>query len=175
MRNMLIGIAAGCLVAAYKIQYGADLWAAFIEYVFLIILAVTALEDMSNRRIGDGCWMAVLLLVIISALTMKNMAVSERIAGMLCVSVPMFALTMLIPGSFGGGDIKLMFACGGFLGWKLITAASIFAVFLAGGYGIWLLAVKKKSRKSRFPFGPFLCLGMAAAQFVGTTFWEWLL
>ena len=82
-------------------------------------------------------------------------------------------MALIVPGGFGGGDIKLMAAAGLLLGWQ----RSLFAVFLAllagGGYGIWLLAAHKAGRKDHFAFGPFLCIGIAAALFWGGDVVAW--
>ena len=87
----------------------------------------------------------------------------SRLTGAICISLPMFLAAVFVRGVFGGGDIKLMAAGGLFLGSEKILASVIPSVFSAGLYCIYLLFVKKAGRKATFPFGPFLCLGMAAA------------
>lgn len=85
------------------------------------------------------------------------------------------ALSLLIPGAFGGGDIKLMAAAGLFLGWKSTVISAVLAVFAAGAYGLYIRMIKKAGRGQCFPFGPFLCAGMAAAVLWGKELWEfWL-
>lgn len=115
----------------------------------------------------------VFVLGIISIFTMPGTSLPSRILGMFVVSVPLLLITILVPGAFGGGDIKLMAACGLFLGTKLTLLSFAFAVLTGGLYGIWLLVMKKKSGKEHFAFGPFLCLGMAAALFIGDRVWDW--
>ena len=39
--------------------------------------------------------------------------------------------------------------------------------------GALLLAAKKADRKTRFAFGPFLCIGIAAAMFFGERLADW--
>lgn len=104
---------------------------------------------------------------------MPGISLISRVLGIFVVSVPLFLLTLLIPGAFGGGDIKLMAACGLFLGIKLTLISFAFAVLTGGVYGSWLLVMKKKNGKEHFAFGPFLCLGMAAALFIGDKVWNW--
>ena len=77
------------------------------------------------------------------------------------------------PGGFGGGDIKLMFGAGFFLGAKLTVVAAFIGILLGGGFGALLLAAKKADRKTRFAFGPFLCIGIAAAMFFGERLADW--
>ena len=75
--------------------------------------------------------------------------------------------------AFGGGDIKLMFGAGFFLGAKLTVVAAFIGILLGGGFGALLLAQKKANRKSQFAFGPFLCIGIAIAMFFGETIADW--
>lgn len=83
------------------------------------------------------------------------------------------ALAFVVPGGFGGGDIKLMFGAGFFLGAKLTVVAAFIGILLGGGFGALLLAQKKANRKSQFAFGPFLCIGIAIAMFFGETIADW--
>lgn len=76
-------------------------------------------------------------------------------------------------GGFGGGDIKLMFGAGFFLGARLTVVAAFLGILLGGGFGALLLAAKKADRKTRFAFGPFLCIGIAAAMFFGERLADW--
>ena len=98
---------------------------------------------------------------------MPGISLLARLAGALCVSVPMLVLAVLIPGAFGGGDIKLMAACGLFLGWKITLVSTALAILFGGIYGCYLLAAKKADRKAHFAFGPFLCIGMAIGLLYG--------
>ena len=136
-------------------------------------MTVTALLDWDTMEIADGCWIAVALLAVAAAFTLKNAAWPERLIGALAVSVPMLLLTLLIADAFGGGDIKLMAAGGLFLGWKLILAAAALAILGGGLYGGYLLAAKKKGRKDHFAFGPFLCAGMALSLLFGQSLIDW--
>lgn len=75
--------------------------------------------------------------------------------------------------AFGGGDIKLMAGAGFFLGARLTVVAAFLGILLGGGFGALLLAAKKADRKTRFAFGPFLCIGIAAAMFFGERLADW--
>lgn len=99
----------------------------------------------------------------------SDVTLTERLIGFFSVSLPLFAITLAVPGAFGGGDIKLMAVIGFFLGWKMSLTAFMLAVFSGGIYGIGLLLSKKKGAKEHFAFGPFLCAGTALTLFVG----EW--
>jgi leader peptidase (prepilin peptidase)/N-methyltransferase len=68
----------------------------------------------------------------------------------------------------GGGDIKLAFVLGLFLGFPDIIAALYLAFLTAAFAGIILILWTKKNPKSAaLPFGPFLILGTLACLFWG--------
>lgn len=168
MIELLGGIAA--LLCIFKYD---NLGTALTVFGFYCVLTVVTFLDIDTMEIEDGCHVAVLVLAVAAVFTMPEISVPARMIGAVCVSVPMLLLTLLIPGAFGGGDIKLMAACGLFLGWKLTLIATVIAILTGGIYGIWLLAAKKADRKAHFAFGPFLCIGMAAALPCGMRLLEW--
>ena len=142
-------------------------------YIFLVLLTIISVVDNATMEIPNIFVLATFVLGAFSIFTMPGTSLPSRILGMFIVSVPLLLITLLVPGAFGGGDIKLMAACGLFLGTKLTLLSFAFAVLTGGLYGIWLLVMKKKSGKEHFAFGPFLCLGMAAALFIGDRVWDW--
>ena len=133
---------------------------ALTVFLFFCILTVVTFMDIDTMEIEDGCWIAVYVLAAAACFTMPEISFVSRLIGIVCVSVPMLLLTLAVPGAFGGGDIKLMGACGAFLGWKITLVSAFIAILFGGMWGIGLLLGKKKSRKDHFAFGPFLCIGM---------------
>ena len=135
-----------------------------LRTAFFIVLLAASYQDIKKMEIKDGCHAAIVLLAAAAMLLDRNTGIASRLLGALCVSAPMLALTLALPGAFGGGDIKLMAAAGLFLGWKSTVISAVLAVFAAGA-----------GRGQCFPFGPFLCAGMAAAVLWGKELWEfWL-
>jgi leader peptidase (prepilin peptidase)/N-methyltransferase len=141
---------------------------------FLCLTAVTVI-DAKTMIIPDKFHIIIAVLGIVQAVLVPTPALAERVLGIFAISVPMFLIALLIPGAFGGGDIKLMAACGFFLGWKLLCISFFLAILTGGFYGIWLIAAKQKERKEHFAFGPFLCIGMAAAVCFGEELLQWYL
>lgn len=166
--ELLGGIAA--IAAAYI--YGYTLQTVLI-FAFFGILTVTAFVDYDTMEIPNEFVVAALIIGVFAFFAFSDMSFLSRLAGGVCVSLPMLLITFLIPGAFGGGDIKLMAVCGLFLGWQLTLLSFFLAVLGGGAYGGWLLITKKKGRKEHFAFGPFLCAGMAAAVFIGTPIINW--
>ncbi len=137
-----------------------------IEYMFLLLLATVAWKDIHTRRIPNVIVLGIAAAGIFSIPFFPAISLADRGIGIFCVSVPLLVLTWIVPGCFGGGDIKLMAASGIFLGWEANLEAFALAVFLAGGYCIWMLLRKKLSRRERIAFGPFLCAGIIAKMLI---------
>ena len=131
------------------------------------LLFLAAATDIRAMLIPDIISILMFVLGIVSIFIYKDISLTEHLIGLVCVSLPMLVTTLVIPGAFGGGDIKLMAGIGLFLGWKLTLVAMFFAILTGGIYAIVLLANKKTDRKGHFAFGPFLCFGSALSMFCG--------
>ncbi len=70
------------------------------------------------------------------------------------------------PAGLGFGDVKLAPTLGlvlGWYGWGTVVTGT-FAGFLFGAlYGVLLIATRRGTRKTAFPFGPFMLLGTLTA------------
>lgn len=129
------------------------------------LLVCLAIEDYKYQRIKNGYIKIILLLGLMSVIGIPEINPGSRAAGMFIISVPMGILGMFLPGSFGGGDVKLVFASGAFLGWKLVLKGTVVSIFLAGSYSVWLYFIKRKSKYVQFALGPFLSVGYIMAAF----------
>lgn len=147
------GSALLCLLRAE-----GDVLRAALSFAVLFLLTAVALLDWDTMEIPDRFHVLLILCAVCHAVLSPEMGIVERIAGGLCVSVPMLVLALVIPGGFGGGDIKLMFALGLLLGWKGTLLAAFLGI-LSGGAWCAVLLAKGHGRKEQFPFGPFLCFG----------------
>jgi leader peptidase (prepilin peptidase)/N-methyltransferase len=127
---------------------------AFIDYDHMIIptrivLPGTALGLMASVALHPQQWWVYL-------------------AGSLGAGAFMFALAMIWAGGMGPGDIRMALFMGAVLGKYVILA--LFLAFLSGGVvGAYLIASKKRSRKDRIPFGPYLAVGSVLAVLAGQT------
>ena len=140
---------------------------------FLSLLAMIAYNDWKTMKIPNKLIIITGGVGLASTPFFTEISLMERGIGVLCISILLLIITCIVPGSFGGGDIKLMFGAGFFLGAKLTVVAAFIGILLGGGFGALLLAQKKANRKSQFAFGPFLCIGIAIAMFFGETIADW--
>ena len=73
----------------------------------------------------------------------------------------------------GGGDAKLGFLIGWWLGWPLTVLALLFSYITGAVVGLALLIFKKAGLKTQIPFGPFLVLSSMIAYFYGFEIMNW--
>lgn len=146
-----------------------------INVIYVIILVCVAWQDYKTRIIRNKFHIIIFSLAFVQMLLIPEYRMLDRLIGMLVVSAPMLLLTLLIPGAFGGGDIKLMAASGFFLGMRLILCAMILAIIAGSVYGIIMLKNRKRDRKDQFAFGPFLAIGLSIAAFWGNEIVSWYL
>ena len=138
------------------------MWDGLIQAAFLGLLIRIAWKDWRERIISDRSVLLLFAAGGVSLLLPDSIPLQERIGGMFAVSIPLFALSLLLPGAFGGGDIKLMAAGGFFLGGKKIFLSFCLGLLGGSAFALCLLA-RGRGRKAKFPLGPFLCAGMLAA------------
>lgn len=142
--------------------------------LFLGVLAAVSLADRRTMIISDRLVLAALAVSLLSVPFFPEIGLGERMLGMCSASLLLLVVTLCVPGAFGGGDIKLMGACGVLLGWRYSLLALGFAICTGAGYGVWMLAAGKADRKTRIAFGPFLCMGMTVSFLWGEAVWQML-
>ena len=141
--------------------------ALVLMFLVAALLFLVALIDQKTMIIPNGLSLTMLVFGIAGIFVFPEISPVEHLIGMVAVSLPMFLMTLLIEGAFGGGDIKLMAGAGLLLGWRLVLVAVFIGIVTGGIFGSALLIAKKAERKAHFPFGPFLCLGIMAAAVCG--------
>lgn len=99
--------AAASLILAIAL-HGLSLTVKGIIFSQLIILA--GYSDMETHQIPDALNLLTLLVCCISPNPL------DSLGGFFTVSVPMLVLGLIFHGGVGGGDIKMMAACGAVLG-----------------------------------------------------------
>ena len=98
----------------------------------------------------------------------------EYVIGFFAISLPLLILFYATKGAaIGGGDVKLMAACGMLLGWKLILLG-----FVAGciiGSVIHILRMKISGEKHMLAMGPYLSVGVFLSALFGNAVITWYL
>lgn len=144
----------------------------FVSLILLSLIKI-AWTDYKSKRIPDR-WVLFLAVVSVLLLIFRGDIVwTEHILGAFCVSMPLLFCAVVFPGSFGGGDIKLMSAGGLLLGWRCALLAFIVSVYSAAIYIIIMFVGRRFDRKTQIAFGPALCVGIVAAMFWSEDIFAW--
>ena len=148
-----------------------------LDFVVIVLLIKIAWTDHKTMEIPDRWNLALGICGVISMFFSSHISILERGIGAFCVSVPMILLTVWIPEAFGGGDIKLTFVMGFYLGWKKVLLGTFLAIMI-GGTQAFYLQVSGKARVgegAHMAFGPALCLGFFLAARWGSIIISWYL
>ena len=164
--NRMVSLAGGILALVITGYYGMSMAALTLFWVSAVLVMITVI-DAYTHTIPPVLNIVLGALGLVSILTMPGISVAERVIGFFCISVPMFLIVLLVPGGFGGGDIKMMAASGILLGWKGNLAAFFIGLIIGGVYGAFLLISGKKGRKEHFAFGPCLSIGIFVSAYAG--------
>ena len=148
--NRMVSLAGGILALVITGYYGMSMAALTLFLVSAVLVMITVI-DAYTQTIPP----------------VPGISVAERVIGFFCISVPMFLIVLLVPGGFGGGDIKMMAASGILLGWKGNLAAFFIGLIIGGVYGAFLLISGQKGRKEHFAFGPCLSIGIFVSVYAG--------
>lgn len=125
-----------------------------------ILLLWISICDIKTRRIPDGLILAYWIAGWIELAPLMGLSPWERITGSFFAALPLIAAAIARPGSFGGGDIKLMMA----VGWQVGSWCGLKALCLgmmAGGlWSLGAMACRVRKRSDKIALGPFLCMGI---------------
>jgi len=154
-RYPLVEILTGAFFSLSYYLYGLsiDFWTVII---LASLMLVVAFIDIEHRIIPNRLVVFGLAAGLVMGLLRPDAGIVFMAKGLLTGFGALFAVAVVSRGQMGFGDVKLAAVMGMFLGWQEVLLA-IFLAFLAGAvYGIFLMVVMGKGRKTAVPFGPFL-------------------
>ncbi len=149
-------------------------YATLIYCIFASVLICVAFIDIDTQEIPDRFHLIILGLAIASFFLVPEILWYERLIGAVAVSVPMFVIA-LVTGGMGMGDVKLMAVSGLLIGWQAILFGGILGAVLAAFIGVLLIATKRKSRKDKIAFGPYLAIALFVSALYGNEIINWYL
>jgi leader peptidase (prepilin peptidase)/N-methyltransferase len=181
-RYLWIELATGLSWAALVWRYGISFEVALFAAFFWVLVALTAI-DLEHKLLPNkivyptfiASWVG---LTAASAVEGDFEALKGAALGALIFGGFLFIVAFIVPAGMGGGDVKLAFVLGTYLGYAGsigVTLVGMFLSFLIGGLvGIGLL-LTGQGRKTQVPFGPFLAAGTMVAVLWGRTILDWYL
>ena len=146
-----------------------DVVYCFMASAFLVLSVI----DWRTYEIPFGINVFLFVLGIAMAVLDRGNLV-EHLIGMVCVSGVLEILYLVSGGgAIGGGDIKLMFACGLILGWKLTLLAFVLGCII--GSVVHIIRMVRKKAGRMLAMGPYLSAGILLAALWGNRWISWYL
>ncbi|MBW4079977.1 prepilin peptidase [Paenibacillus sp. S150] len=123
--------------------------------LLVLFLTCASITDVKTRQIPD------FLSVAITAVGFIHFSLLFSLSGMLLTGVPYLVAAVISKGKLGGGDIKLMAACGFVLGPVGGTIQSIIGLtfVLLAAAGIGIKSGYQSAKHTSLPLAPFLSAG----------------
>lgn len=152
------------VVAAWRLDFA---WTLLVAVAFISALVAIAFIDYDHMIIPDAIVLPGAVIGLAASIALDPGRWWVYVVAGFGGAAFCFALAMLWPGGgMGFGDVKMALFIGFVLGASVIVA--FFLAFLVGSIvGIYLVVIRKRSGKTKLPFGPFLAFGSAVAILAG--------
>ncbi len=174
-------LTGAAFTAIYWLATGCKINLAFAGYcIAFSALLVAAVIDFRTMEIPDSMWITVFvgsLFVYAQELIddggFELKCFLTRFIGIFAASGILLILALITKGGMGGGDIKLMAACGFLLGWKQVLLALVMGAAIGTLY-LLFTALKNKGKVPRkVPFAPHLSIAVVICFFAGEKILDW--
>ena len=174
----IIEMLSVCVFVIAYIRFGLSI-ETFLFTLLLQMFIVVFMIDMKHQIIPDSINIVILILGLISLIIphssinqLYSINYVDKIIGFL-VALSLLLLFLVLEKVLnkelmGGGDLKLFFGVGLFMGWQLLLLGIFFAAVIA----LITEMLKKVIKSEKFlnkviPFGPYLVLGFALVYVFG--------
>ena len=122
----------------------------------IFLLMLMTVTDFEQYMLFDA--MTVSFVVIGAFYALQNSTLQDNFLAAAFGSGIFFLLAIISQGSLGGGDVKLIFGLGMWLGAGKLLNVVLVGTIIGGVAAILMILAKKKSRKSYFAYGPYFTL-----------------
>lgn len=174
------GVAAWCLAAtAGDSAAGRILMLVAFLYLAAVSIAL-ALIDLDVHRLPNtivlpAYGIGIVLLGGAGTLNGDIGSLARAALGMAVLWGAYLLMALVYPGGMGFGDVKLAGVLGlflGFLGWRELAVGAFAAFVLGGMFALVLVLLRRATRKSGIPFGPWMLVGAWVGIFWGPSLWD---
>ena len=174
VRYPLVEALTGILFAALALRFGLDpaLPAFLVLAAFLVALSGIDLDTflLPKRLVWPALGAGIVLLGVAAAVDGDVRGAREAALGAAAAFAVLFVIHFVSPKGMGFGDVRLASVLGLHLGWielPMVPLGLFLSFLLAAVVGVALIVARKKGRKDKVPFGPFLAAGTMLAILVG--------
>lgn len=166
----LIFIDAGHMILPNVITYPLLAFSLLIRAVFPLTAGIGYFDDVAVYPLSDLAGQPALVISMLGALLGGLLG-----GGSLWLIGEIWKRLRGVD-AMGLGDVKMMFAVGALLGWRLTFVSVFIGAFAGAVAGIALIAKdREKGLQAQIPFGVFLGIGSVVSMLFGSRIIEWYL
>lgn len=129
----------------------------FYMTVIIFFLTLITFTDFEQYVIFNKMLLPFAILGIAAAIHL-NLPLSDRIISAVVGGGIFLLMALATNGGIGGGDVKLVFVLGLWLGSEMLLNVVFLASIFGGLAAIFLMITKQMTRKSYFAYGPYFTL-----------------
>ena len=129
----------------------------FYLTAIIFFLTLITFTDFEQYVIFNKMLLPFALLGILAAIHL-NLPLTDRIISAAVGGGIFLLMAFISNGGIGGGDVKLVFVLGLWLGSEMLVNVIFVASILGGIAAIFLIVTRKMTRKSYFAYGPYFTL-----------------
>lgn len=142
------------------------------------VLLTMFFTDLETMIVPDSLQIALLLLGIGATILDPNYVWYSHLIGAFAFALVFFLVSFVFSkkkgkDALGGGDIKLAFVGGLFLGWQKMLGAMLFSTVVGSIVLLIMMKRQKQDRDTEYPFVPFMAAGMILMVFAGNPLLTW--
>jgi leader peptidase (prepilin peptidase)/N-methyltransferase len=173
-RYPLVELLTGAVFAGLAARLGPDWALPGFLYLGAVCVAL-ALIDLDHKRLPNVLTLpsyvvGAVLLGAAAFLEGEPRAIVRALAGMAVLYGVYFLLAFAYPAGMGFGDVKLAGVLGlylAYLSWSTWFVGWLLGFLLGGLFGVLAILVRRASRKTQVPYGPFMIAGALIAIWAG--------
>jgi leader peptidase (prepilin peptidase)/N-methyltransferase len=155
------------LFPLYVLSYyvAADIQKLFLLWIFIAFMVFISIMDFEQQIILDKVVLCLLLAALVFAACLPETFINRLFAALAGGAV-FLLLAVITKGGIGGGDIKLIFALGLWLGADKLLFTVLFGCLSAGVISVLLLLGKIKKPQDTIAYGPYFALSAIIALLI---------
>jgi leader peptidase (prepilin peptidase)/N-methyltransferase len=146
----------------------------FKYFIFLTAMLAVFITDIEQYQIPDFITYPAILIGLILGY-MENRFLDAiyglLIGGLVYLIIGFVGRLIYKKEAMGMGDVKLGAAIGAYWGLKIAILTCYMSFLVGGVFALYLLLVRKKSRKDYLPFGPAIIIALLIAITYGNDIW----
>ena len=170
----LVELFTGVISLIIALHFGVTLQTAFALIFSWSLIAASGI-DIGHKLLPDSItlplmWLGILLGLFDIFIDLETSVIGAMAGYMSLWSVYIVFKVITGKEGMGHGDFKLLAMLGAWMGWKMLFVIILTSSLVGAIVGLSMIALKKTSRGTQIPFGPYL----AAAGWISLLYGEQL-